>query len=175
MRAAPPVEVIAALRGGWWLGACGLWGACAGCVAAWFIWHLRVHGEGLLTDMSLLLPLLLMAVGILASAAAVLWHARGHPAQLSWDGSHWTCRPLTGRALTTGVAAPVGQEEPSAGQLEWMMDFGDAVLLRWRSPGTADCAGRTVWLPVSRRLQPAAWHGLRVALNLPTLAAGVPA
>jgi len=82
--------------------------------------------------------------------------------RLSWNGSHWVCAPVAAAQLRA-------QSDLHPGGVDLMLDLGDAVLLRWQALPPA--ARRVVWLPVSRGMQPGAWHALRVALNLPTPAA----
>jgi hypothetical protein len=160
MRAAPPAEAIAALRGGWWVAACGLWLSCLACFGGWLVWH--GSDEAALSfsaELPLILPIFLLAIGTLAAAGTLLWHARQEPMRLSWTGSHWVCEPL--------AAVPLrAQPDARLGGVDLMLDLGDAMLLCWQSlPGTRR---QVFWLPVSRGPQADAWHGLRVALSLPT-------
>ena len=160
MRAAPPVEVVAALRGGWWAAALGLWVSCLACFAAWLLWH----GSGdaapaLFAELPLMLVISLLGVGTLAAAGTLLWHARQEPMRLSWNGSHWVCGSLAEVPLRA-------RADPQPGTVDLMLDLGGAMLLRWRALPAA--SSQVIWLPVSRAPQPGVWHALRVALNLPT-------
>jgi hypothetical protein len=162
MRAAPPVEVQSALRGGWWGAAAGLWLVTLACFGAWLIWHLAGdEAPTFWAELPLLLAISLFAVGTLAAAGTLLWHARQEPMRLSWNGSHWVCVPVA------DAATPVWAQAV-AGDVDLMLDLGDAMLLRWRA--LAPEHGRVVWLPVSQRAEPACWHALRVALSHPTAA-----
>lgn len=163
MRAAPPVEVQAALRGGWWVAAVGLWLSTLGCFGGWLVWHLGGDAAQTFWDeLPLVLAISLLVVGTLAAAGTLLWHARQVPMRLSWNGSHWVCVPVA------DAAAPVCADT-SVGDVDLMLDLGDAMLLRWRPARSAPQGPRAViWLPVSRHLEAAAWHGLRVALSHPT-------
>jgi hypothetical protein len=137
---------------------------CAATLVAFLVWHFRVDGAGGMTDtLPWLLAVMLLAVGTLAAGAALLLHARNNPMRLSWTGSHWVCRPLA--ASSAGALAE--PESAMPGQVDLMLDFGQAMLLRWRSPGLPASGARVLWLPVVCE-QPAAWHALRVALNLPS-------
>lgn len=131
-----------------------------GCLAGWLVWHLAGDAALALRDeLPLVLAISLLAVGTLAAAGTLLWHARQIPMRLSWTGSHWVCMPVA------DAASPVRADAP-AGEVDLMLDLGGAMLLRWRALPAG--AGQTIWLPVSRRAAPAAWHALRVALSLPT-------
>jgi hypothetical protein len=160
MRAAPPVEVVAALRGGWWAAAVALWLSALACLAAWLGWHALNQGDpGWISGLPLMLLISLLAVGTLAAAATLLWHARQEPMRLSWNGSHWVCTPVADAALPVWADAV-------AGEVDLMLDLGEAMLLRWRALSASP--GRTVWLPLCRSAQPDRWHALRVALSHPT-------
>jgi hypothetical protein len=160
MRAAPPVEVQSALRGGWWAAAAGLWLSALGCFAVWLTWHIAGEAASAFwAELPLVLVVSLLAVGTLAAAATLLWHARQEPMRLSWTGSLWVCTPVAGAAASVLADAP-------AWEVDLMLDLGDAMLLRWRALPPA--LGQTIWLPVSSTSAPAAWHALRVALSQPT-------
>jgi hypothetical protein len=160
MRAAPPVEVIAVLRDGWWAAALALWTSCLACFAGWLVWHgSGVAAPALFAELPLMLAISLSGIGTLAAAGTLLWHARQEPMRLSWNGSHWVCRPMAEARLRA-------QADPQPGSVDLMLDLGGAMLLRWRAmPGASP---QVIWLPVSRAAQPGVWHALRVALNLPT-------
>ena len=157
MRAAPPVTVVAVLSGPWWVGACCLWGLTATTLLAWLAmpwWH--GGWAGWQTGGGLRLALTLASSASLVLAGANALKARRRAWTLCWDGSGWHCGPADGATLG------------EIGQVDLMMDAGNAVLLRWRR-ATVDGAGPSqVWLPLHRRgATDPNWHALRLALRWP--------
>jgi hypothetical protein len=90
------------------------------------------------------------AGGGIAAALAGWRAARPLPRTLVWDGAAWSVREADGTVL--------------AGTPRVMMDLGAFMLLRFdRAEPTRE--RRRLWLPLSRRSAPAAWHGLRAVLH----------
>lgn len=94
---------------------------------------------------------ILVAVGVGAYVGGILWAWR-HPSawQLAWDGEHWHLQ-------SEGAVAP------QRGEIEIMLDLGEALLLRFQASGRP---GRT-WLPLQRGDSVTDWHALRCALYAP--------
>ncbi|HSI48452.1 MAG TPA: hypothetical protein VLA61_09300 [Ideonella sp.] len=79
--------------------------------------------------------------------------------RLRWDGAGW------------GLLAADGRLLDAAGVPTLMLDWGDWMLLRWRS----DAAQPSRWLPMSRGAAGAtAWHALRVAVGAPPVQVRLP-
>ena len=158
MRTAPSIQIEAELRGGWWLAAGGLWLLAAAAWAGALVWHIRLEGLPE-TGAGLLLWSVVCLGGLAALSAAgtAMWHARRHPVRLCWNGSEWRCT-LPGQAEV---------DDGLPGQVDTVIDVGDAMLLCWASEPGGDAPRRRVWLPVARSTQGPAWHGLRVALAQP--------
>jgi len=157
MRTAPTIEIQADLRGGWWMAAWALWALAALAWLGTLVWHIDADGlpglDGALTQWLLVG---LGGLGILTAAGTALWHARQHPAQLRWTGTEWRC--------TLPGHWQVREADGEAGQVDTVIDVGDAMLLRWESQPAQGRRRRRVWLPVARSTQGSAWHPLRVAL-----------
>jgi hypothetical protein len=158
MRTAPTIEIQADLRGGWWIAAWALWALAAAAWVGTLAWHVDTDGlPGLDGALSHWLLVGFGGLGILAAAGTALWHARQHPAQLRWTGSEWRC--------TLPGHWQVRESDDEAGQIDTVIDVGDAMLLRWESRPAEGRRRRRVWLPVARSTQGQAWHPLRVALR----------
>ncbi|MBQ0929663.1 hypothetical protein KAK07_01015 [Ideonella sp. 4Y16] len=159
MRAAPTIEIQADLRGGWWIAAWLLWGLAALAWAGTLAWHIDAEGlPGLDGPLSTWLLVGLGGLGVLTAAVTALWHARHHPAQLRWTGTEWRC-------TLPGQWQVRASDEGEPGQVDTVIDVGDAMLLRWESEPADGRRRRRVWLPVARSSQGSAWHPLRVALR----------
>lgn len=133
------------------------------------------------------------AIGAIASASVALWLAlwidaglfgtmavvgtlaavgggvaerslRGHPGWLRWDGANWTWQ---------AEMPDAGRDGQAASDVRAVFDWGSWMLLRLRMhtatqrvpQGNLGRGFAHQWLPVARRMDPAQWHGLRVAVH----------
>jgi hypothetical protein len=141
MRAAPPLRIVLRTSP---LGAAGvvaLAALAAGVAAAWSCARFdatRAWGA-----------IAALAAGCLAALCALAMLARLPRRTLDWDARQW-------RLVSAG-----GEE---AGEIAVAMDFGSALLLRFRPLAAPR---RTRWIALSRRGLEAQWHGLRCAVYSP--------